>query len=68
MPLPSHRFDCQLYVSAQGRVNLATPYEPGPRKLITLKPLAYEELISPEFRRLLAAFDRAPQTLQTVQV
>jgi hypothetical protein len=63
-----HEFDCQLYVSRRGMIMLKMPQEDGPVRVARLKPLAYDELIDPAFRRLLAAFEAVPQPLAFVQV
>lgn len=56
-------FDCQLYVPANGTLMVRLPMESGPQPVVTFRPIAYDELVDPSFRRLLAAFDSAPQTL-----
>lgn len=56
----SHTFDCQLYVSARQEMILRMPPEAGPRKIIRLSPVAYEDLFDPAFRRLLATLESVP--------
>jgi hypothetical protein len=63
-----HEFDCQLYVSRRGVITLNMPQEQGPVRVARLKPLGYDELIDPAFRRLLAAFESVPQPRPFVQV
>ena len=58
-------FDCQLYVPLNGPMTARLPIEEGPRSVVTLQPIAYDQLVDPSFRRLLAAFDAAPRTLLT---
>jgi hypothetical protein len=60
-------FECQMYVGARG-MNFVLPAEAGPNKVARLEPLAYDKLIDPGFRRLLAAFESVPSPLQSVQV
>ena len=61
-------FECQMYVSMRDVISLSLPAEPGPTKVVKLEPLSHDKLIDPSFRRLLAAFESLPQSLQTVQV
>ena len=61
-------FECQMYVSGRGVMTMQLPPEPGPKRVARFRPLEYEELINPEFRRLLAAFESVPKPLQIVQV
>ena len=56
-------FDCQMYVSPRGNLGLSMAHESGPRKVITLQPIEYDDLVDVSFRRLLAAFNAAPQPL-----
>jgi hypothetical protein len=65
---PMHTFECQMYVTRHGAMELGLPSEPGPIHVARLQPLAYEELVDPSFRRLLAAFETLPTQLQVVQV
>jgi hypothetical protein len=60
-------FECQMYVTGRG-MKFILPDESGPNKVARLEPLAYDKLIDPSFRRLLAAFEALPQPLQSVQV
>lgn len=64
----AHTFDCQLYVSRRGVMTLRVPTESGPIRIALLKPLDYDELVDPGFRKLLATFESLPQSLQFVQV
>jgi hypothetical protein len=61
-------FECQMYVSARDAIYFRLPAEPGPKRVVKLEPLSHDKLIDPSFRRLLAAFESLPQSLQTVQV
>ncbi len=61
-------FECHMYVSPRGDMNFSLPAESGPKRIARLEPLDHELLIDPSFRRLLAAFESLPQSLQTVQV
>lgn len=65
MPLT---FECQMYVSGRDVMTMQLPPEPGPKRVARLRALDYDELINPEFRRLLAAFESLPKPLQIVQV
>jgi hypothetical protein len=67
MALSVHTFDCQMYVSRRGVMAFTLPAESGPQKVARLEPLAYDQLIDPGFRRLLAAFESVPRSL-SVQV
>lgn len=60
-------FECQMYVTGRA-MNFILPDETGPNKVARLEPLAYDKLIDPSFRRLLAAFESVPSPLQSVQV
>jgi hypothetical protein len=53
----NYHFDCQIYIPATGLMSFRMPAEAGPRKIIRLRPLDYDELIEPGMRRLLAAFE-----------
>lgn len=55
-----HTFDCQLYVSARQGITLRMPAETGPRRIIRLRPVAYEDLFDPAFRRLLVTLESVP--------
>ncbi|HEX3082570.1 MAG TPA: hypothetical protein VHQ86_04930 [Candidatus Saccharimonadia bacterium] len=67
--IPEQSFICRLYVPARRPMRLMMPAEPGPMPVAKLEPLAYDKLIDPSFRRLLAAFESIPQmSLQSVQV
>jgi hypothetical protein len=57
------RFECHMYVGLQGELHYRLPKESGPRKVIRLVPLTYDQLTAPDLRRLLAAFDSVPQPL-----
>jgi hypothetical protein len=46
-----------MYVGARGSLSVNLPRESGPQKVARLVPLRYEELVAPDFRRLLAAFN-----------
>lgn len=61
-------FECHMYVAARGGINFSLPVESGPQRVARFEPLAHDKLIDPSFRRLLAAFESIPQSLQTVQV
>jgi hypothetical protein len=65
--VPMHTFECQMYVPARGPMKFRLPVENGPTQVIRLQPLAYDQLIDPAFRRLLAAFESVPRPL-TLQV
>ena len=52
-----HEFDCQMYVATKGAINLVMPLENGPRRVIRLESVSFENLIEPGFRSLLATFD-----------
>lgn len=66
--IPFNVFECHMYVSARSAISLRLPPESGPRQIARLEPLDHETLIDPSFRRLLAAFESLPQSLQAVQV
>lgn len=51
------QFDCQMYVATKGAINLVMPLENGPRRIIRLESVSFENLIEPGFRNLLATFD-----------
>jgi len=51
------KFDCQMYVATKGAINLVMPLETGPRRIIRLESVSFENLIEPGFRSLLATFD-----------
>ena len=57
-------FDCQLYVARRGAMAFNLPAEDGPQKVARLEPLSYDELVAPDFRRLLAAFNKLTATVQ----
>jgi hypothetical protein len=57
-----------MYVSPRGLMAFRLPSESGPKRVARFRALEYDELINPDFRRLLAAFETLPQPLQTVQV
>jgi hypothetical protein len=59
-----HTFECQMYVTRRGVMEFELPSEPGPVRIAMLEPLAYDELVDPSFRRLLAAFETLPLQLQ----
>jgi hypothetical protein len=63
-----HTFDCQMYVSGRGVMTVSLPYEDGPTRIARLRPLDYDELVDPGFRKLLAAFESLPKPLNFVQV
>lgn len=65
--VPMHTFECHLYVPTRGPMKFQLPAEDGPTQVIRLQPLAYDQLVDPAFRRLLAAFESVPQPL-TLQV
>ena len=56
-------FDCQIYVPARGLMSFRLPAESGPKHIARFVPLAYDELVDPSFRRLLAAFESVPKPL-----
>jgi hypothetical protein len=60
---PERTFDCQLYVTARGTITLRMPSEDGPVRVARLEPVAYDQLVEPGFRRLLAAFEGVPRPL-----
>jgi len=60
-------FKCRLYVPAHGLMAARLPAQSGPRRLVRLTPLSYDELVDPGLRRLLAAFESVPTPLN-VQV
>ncbi len=66
--LAFNTFECHMYVSARGAMKFNLPVETGPKPVARLEPLDHTSLIDPSFRRLLAAFESLPQSLQTVQV
>jgi len=39
-----------------------------PRKLIAFRPIEYDKLVDPAFRRLIATFESLPESLPVVQV
>ncbi|MDF2460644.1 MAG: hypothetical protein K0S68_47 [Candidatus Saccharibacteria bacterium] len=51
------KFECHMYVGARGDMRFNLPQESGPKKVARLVPLRYDELVAPDFRRLLAAFN-----------
>ena len=55
-------FDCQMYVATKGAINLVMPFETGPRRIIRLESVTFENLIEPGFRSLLATFDSVSNT------
>lgn len=62
MPVTSpHWFECQLYISGQDLIRPALPAEPGPRRVVSLRPVAFEQLTDPGFHRLLVALETLPQ-------
>jgi hypothetical protein len=66
--LGAHVFDCQMYVSSHGAMRLNVPSENGPVRIARLKPLDYDELVDPSFRKLLATFESLPKSLQFAHV
>lgn len=60
-------FECRLYVPAHGPMKARLPEQSGPRRLVQLRPLNYDELVDPSLRRLLAALESVPTPLN-VQV
>lgn len=66
--MTTNTFECHMYVSRQGIMNFQLPAESGPKRVARFQPLDYDELASPEFRRLLAAFESIPRPLPIVQV
>ncbi|GAC1370431.1 MAG: hypothetical protein NVSMB39_3210 [Candidatus Saccharimonadales bacterium] len=68
MQSQTFNFQCQMYVGARGGMDFILPVESGPSKVARLEPLAYDKLVDPSFRRLLAAFESVPSPLQSVQV
>jgi hypothetical protein len=65
--LSAHVFDCQMYVSKRGIMRFDIPCEDGPIRVARFKPLDYDELVDPGFRKLLAAFESLPESLQFIQ-
>ena len=55
------RFDCQLYVSTRGAVQVAMPILTSLRRPARFQPISFEELADPSFGRLLVALDQIPQ-------
>lgn len=60
------RFDCQLYVSAQGAVQVALPKLSAPRYIARFVPISFEALSDPSFGRLLVALDDLPRVAAVV--
>lgn len=46
-----------MYVATKGAINLVMPIENGPRRIIRLESVSFDNLIEPGFLSLLAAFD-----------
>lgn len=65
--IPTQTFECHMYVPAHGRMTFKLPPESGPKQVVRLQPLGYDQLVDPKFRRLLAAFESLPSSL-AVQV
>jgi hypothetical protein len=63
MSMPIHTFECHMYVARDAKMTFNLPFETGPQKIARLEPLAYDELVDPGFRRLLAAFESVPKPL-----
>lgn len=51
-----------MYVATKGAINLVMPLENGPRRIIRLESVTFENLIEPGFRSLLATFDAVATT------
>jgi hypothetical protein len=58
-----HVFDCQMYVTKSGNLQLYVPQEAGPTKLARLEHLTISDLQDPGFRRLLGAFQKVTSPL-----
>ncbi|MBW4061675.1 hypothetical protein HJC99_03855 [Candidatus Saccharibacteria bacterium] len=55
------RFDCQMYISGRGAVQVAMPVLSPHRREARLEPISFETLADPSFGRLLLALDNLPQ-------
>ena len=54
-------FECQLYISGD-HLKPVLPVVSAPRRLISLRPVAFEQLTDPGFHRLLVALDTLTQS------
>jgi hypothetical protein len=57
------RFDCQLYISGRGVMQVAMPVLSPLRRAARLEPISFETLLDPSFGRLLVALDGLPERL-----
>ena len=63
-----YSFECRLYVSSLGPMKPVLDRAGEPRKLIAFRPIEYDKLVDPAFRRLIATFESLPESLPVVQV
>ncbi len=57
-----------MYVATKGAINLVMPLESGPRRIIRLESVAFDKLIEPTFRNLLATFNAMSEPSPVAQV